>query len=331
MNRLFVCEFITGGGMQEQELPASLAHEGDMMLKALLCDLLDANAGEITITRDPRLPELTHHVRSIVPEEDIDIWKLWQQCMTEADTAWLIAPESENTLYKLTMLAHESDCHVMGCLPEAIAIAGSKMQTYTYLCRAEIPCVQTWPSTDTIPDSQTGWVIKPDDGVGGEECLFFLDRQSLYDHIDTLNNDQSYVVQPFIAGMSVSLSLLCHEGDAELLGCNQQSFDFNNGKGSLKGLIVNALSEQRSQFEDVSRHIVEAIPGLWGYIGVDLIVTDMGPLVLEINPRLTTSYVGLRESLQHNPVEWLLEIERTGRLPTLHAVNCIPITIMLAP
>ncbi len=329
MNRLFVCEFITGGGMQDQELPAGLAHEGDMMLKALLCDLLDAGAGEITITRDPRLPGLTDQVRSIVPEGDI--WKLWQQCMTEADTAWLIAPESENTLYKLTALAHESDCHVMGCQLEAIAIAGSKMQTFTYLSRAEVPCVQTWPSTDPIPDSHTGWVIKPDDGVGGEGCLFFLDRQSLDEHIDTLNNDQSYVVQPFIAGMPASLSLLCHEGEAELLGCNQQLFDFNNGKGSLKGLIVNALSEQRLQFEDISRHIVEAIPGLWGYIGVDMIVTDTGPLVLEINPRLTTAYAGLRESLQHNPIECLLEIEHTGRLPEWHAVNCVPVTIMLTP
>ncbi len=83
--------------------------------------------------------------------------------------------------------------------------------------------------------------------------------------------------------------------------------------------------------EQVLCHIVEAIPGLWGYIGVDMIVTDTGPLVLEINPRLTTAYAGLRESLQHNPVECLLEIVHTGRLPDWHAVNCVPVTIMLTP
>ena len=42
-----------------------------------------------------------------------------------------------------------------------------------------------------------------------------------------------------------------------------------------------------------SSRIAAAIPGLWGYVGVDLIDTPAGPVVLEINPRLTTSYCGL--------------------------------------
>ena len=37
--RLFVCEFVTGGGLAGAPLPASLAREGDMMLRALVKDL----------------------------------------------------------------------------------------------------------------------------------------------------------------------------------------------------------------------------------------------------------------------------------------------------
>ena len=39
--RLFICEFITGGGLQDKELPDGLVREGNMMLEAVLTDLLD--------------------------------------------------------------------------------------------------------------------------------------------------------------------------------------------------------------------------------------------------------------------------------------------------
>ncbi|MEK7799030.1 MAG: ATP-grasp domain-containing protein, partial [Acidobacteriota bacterium] len=37
-----------------------------------------------------------------------------------------------------------------------------------------------------------------------------------------------------------------------------------------------------------------------GYVGVDLVLGDSGATVIEINPRLTTSYVGLRLSVAEN-------------------------------
>jgi predicted ATP-grasp superfamily ATP-dependent carboligase len=46
---------------------------------------------------------------------------------------------------------------------------------------------------------------------------------------------------------------------------------------------------------------------LWGYVGVDLVLADAGPIVLEINPRLTTSYCGLRDALGINPAALVLD------------------------
>ena len=40
----------------------------------------------------------------------------------------------------------------------------------------------------------------------------------------------------------------------------------------------------------------EAIPGLRGYIGVDLVLTQSEAVVIEVNPRLTTAYLGVREA-----------------------------------
>jgi predicted ATP-grasp superfamily ATP-dependent carboligase len=47
---------------------------------------------------------------------------------------------------------------------------------------------------------------------------------------------------------------------------------------------------------------------LWGYAGIDFIDTDAGPLALEVNPRLTTSYAGLRRAMGINPALLVLEL-----------------------
>ncbi len=42
-------------------------------------------------------------------------------------------------------------------------------------------------------------------------------------------------------------------------------------------------------------------------MGVDLILGDVDA-VIEINPRLTTSYVGLRRACRQNLAEWILKV-----------------------
>jgi len=50
----------------------------------------------------------------------------------------------------------------------------------------------------------------------------------------------------------------------------------------------------------------EAVPGLRGYIGVDVMLSDAGPVVIEINPRLTTAYLGVRRVMRENVAELAL-------------------------
>jgi predicted ATP-grasp superfamily ATP-dependent carboligase len=71
------------------------------------------------------------------------------------------------------------------------------------------------------------------------------------------------------------------------------------------------------------------MPELWGYAGVDLMQCEQGPRVLEINPRLTTSYAGLRQSLGINPAALVLELWRSGILPEFDAESGKPVEIGL--
>jgi predicted ATP-grasp superfamily ATP-dependent carboligase len=81
-----------------------------------------------------------------------------------------------------------------------------------------------------------------------------------------------------------------------------------NDEFHLLGCIVNGIAEGRTRYARLAREIAAAMPGLWGLVGVDLIAAEQGPLLLEINPRLTTSYVGLRPSLGENPAELVLNL-----------------------
>ena len=48
---------------------------------------------------------------------------------------------------------------------------------------------------------------------------------------------------------------------------------------------------------------VNAIPGMKGYVGVDLVLSNDSVWLIEINPRVTTSYIGLRQILSANLAE----------------------------
>ena len=108
------------------------------------------------------------------------------------------------------------------------------------------------------------------------------------------------MAQPWIEGVPLSLSLLCHQRAARLLSCNRQEIAVREGRLSLDGLLVNAVPDADGRYAALANRIAAAIPGLWGYAGVDLIDAPDGPVVLEVNPRLTTSYCGLRRALGVN-------------------------------
>ena len=96
--RVFVCEFVTGGGLVDTELPAGLHREGDMMLQALVKDLSAVPGVSVFVTRDCRLPvcELPAEIRTI--EASRDPWLAWRETVANADALWPIAPETDGAL-----------------------------------------------------------------------------------------------------------------------------------------------------------------------------------------------------------------------------------------
>jgi len=66
---------------------------------------------------------------------------------------------------------------------------------------------------------------------------------------------------------------------------------------------------------ELAQAAVALLPGLQGYVGVDLLLSGSQAWLIEINPRLTTSYVGLRQVIQLNLAQAIWDACRQARLP----------------
>ncbi len=299
MTRLFLCEFITGGGMAESPLPEGLAAEGDAMLRALLADLQDLGGLRLATTRDARLAALAPPVTCRTVTALDPVWTLWRRCIRAADAAWPVAPETGGVLARLSRLVLEEGRILIGCRPEAVEVAASKYRTSQILRRCGVPVVDTFRAGMPIPEGCSAWVAKPDQGAGCEDTWYFADRSALEGWMRRAPG-REVVMQPYIHGIPASLSLLCYDGRVEVLACNRQHLEIHAGELRSEGVSVNALSDWCEALRPLARSIVSAIPGLRGYVGVDLVLSDRGPVVMEVNPRLTSSYVGLTAALGDN-------------------------------
>lgn len=307
--RIFVCEYVTGGGMAGLPLPESLAREGDLMVRALTRDLLALPGVEVMVSRDYRLEPLDMTMMIMAtPSAHDDVWRFWDRCIREADAVWPIAPEAGGILERLSALVLERGRILLGSRPGAVRVAGSKRAAAVHLRRHGVPVVTTRPADSALPRPAAGWVVKPDDGAGCADTRLFRNRRELQAWCAAHGSGSRYVVQPYIPGIPASLSLLCHEGAARILACNRQWIEVTDGAFHFRGSAVNAVWDRDGTLGEIGRAVAAALPGLWGYVGVDVVLTEAGPVVLEINPRLTTSYAGLRSALGVNPAGLVLEL-----------------------
>ena len=327
---IFVCEFITAGGLNRADLPASFAREGMMMRDALMHDLRMLPNIKVLTTHDARLnpPSLD----SVPISAQDDAWLVWQNMLKTCDAAFIIAPETSGHLADLVDLVNRCQVLNLGASLEAIKITSSKYQTSQQLAKAGINVVPTYYKevwSDQHFESRTGWVVKPDGGAGCEGTVFFKNRVDVEPYLTHQVSTQ--VIQPYISGIPASLSMLCKNGKAWLLSCNLQKIELADAQFIYRGSVVNGLADSSTRFENIATLVAQAMPGLAGYIGVDVMVSGDNLTVLEINPRLTTSFVGLHQSLGINPSKLILDLflEENFTMPLLNLANNPAVEITL--
>ena len=96
--RLFVTEFITGGGIANDPLPDALKQEGHLMLQAVLGDCSQIDDIELVTTCDSRIKLSAQNVEVHIVENAIDYMQQVKLIAAQCDTTWVIAPESDGDI-----------------------------------------------------------------------------------------------------------------------------------------------------------------------------------------------------------------------------------------
>ena len=306
---IFVCEFITAGGLNHQVLPQSLLTQGESMRDALLHDLSDL-AYQIVTAVDARLTKPSDcHVCYAIQAED-DAWQKWAEIMNSVDAVWLIAPETDGDLAKLTALALQQNKIILGCGLNAIDVCSSKLATYLLLKQSGVKTVETYSYVEWPKTSGISWLAKPDDGAGCEQTVCFDEVAVLSQWLLQYQHTKTHVIQPYFVGTAGSISCVMHQGKAHVLSCNQQLITVKNNVLNYQGCVVNGMRQHWEKFVALANQIAQLLPDLAGYVGIDVIVShhekEETITVIEINPRLTTSYIALGEATGYNVAEYII-------------------------
>ena len=303
---IFVLEFITSGGMVNQDLHQSLTLEGAMMFESIVKDLSSLKQFNVIATRDKRIKKNTFINVYIDIDKGDEPYKIWADCFKASDYCIIVAPETDSVLLQLCELAESNNCVVMGCTGNAIKLASSKLRTIQLLDKQHIKT----PATSLYAFDRTNIsypaVIKPDDGVGSEYC-FCVNTDKELSVLNDIKTDDEWILQEKIEGEPASIVLFGYKDDYKILSINRQIMCLENGCFQLKKIIVNEYSDQHEKFKPIMDKLFFSMPGFTGLFGIDCIITPQDIVVMEINPRITTSYCKLFESLSMNPMKMLTD------------------------
>ena len=108
-------------------------------------------------------------------------------------------------------------------------------------------------------------------------------------------------------------ALLCARGEAVLLSINRQHLAIDGDQVALAALAVGEVPIDET-YTALARRIAAALPGLLGHVGVDVLHTADGPVVVELNPRLSTSACALHDTLGCNLLAATLTVADGGPL-----------------
>lgn len=214
------------------------------------------------------------------------------------DAVWVIATETQGVLGALCDAVDPA--RWIGCDAATRRIAGSQRATARHLALAGVATPRAWSADaplDVARDA-SAWVVKPDDGAGCvDTCRFDDYRLAEYAFRRRSAAQERVTLEEWIDGDALSLSLLCRHGDAQLLGINRQHIGIDDGQIRYGGLTANAIplsGDRAATCRALAARVARALPGLAGFVGIDLVWHPRrGPVVIEVNPRVTCAYPAL--------------------------------------
>ncbi len=290
------------------------------MLCALMEDLAEFSQTTVVVEDRFNVPVRSDRVLSLA--RDKPLWAQWVAAARDCDAALIIAPESDGILAKGVAALRSSGVDVVACSGDFLRVASDKLLTAQVLHSSGV----AHPPYIAVEDERMigivagfeRFVVKPRDGCGTHNVHSFRDFREARKSMKC-----NSIMQGWMTGQNVSIALLSSGNNQTLLPAVSQTihagdFLYQGGCGPLDD------KAQRRATALAARAIAAMPPTARGFVGLDLILGNEAgeDCVIEINPRLTTSYVGLREMIHGNLAARLFDIE-TGPVKCKASVNSV--------
>ena len=297
--RIFLYEFVTGGGWfsaSHEAPPDSLLAEGHAMLSALAADFAAIENTTVDVLQETRLPPISLLGVNVHPvsRAAAELGAL-EEFAAAADWTVLIAPEFDGHLHSRTRAVERAGGRLLSPSSQVVSLASDKHLTAEYLSRRGLPVPRglALDPGELLPqDFAYPAVLKPRDGAGSLGIEWIAAKPD-----NRVAGQVPARLESYCPGTATSVACLCGpDRIVPLEPCLQRlggDGDFTYLGGSLP-IGPNLAGRARR----LAVRAVRTLPSPLGYIGVDLVLgadpAGSGDVVVEINPRLTTSYVGLR-------------------------------------
>lgn len=324
---IFLFEFTCGGGLTRDMQSSSLFCEGFAMLHALASELQAAGTYSLLVLLDGQFREYQNWFpgcKLVFLERGEAFQEKFLECVDATDASYLVAPEFDNILWDLANAVETRGKRLLSSSSSLIEVAGHKSKMHQVFEEHGLLVPKTLELTTPVTRTEQNRVnqfiakvgfpavLKPEDGAGSEGMWLIQDSPVLTQISQVLagtgTTGKPWLLQEYIRGTPMSVSLFCRGGrvihdffnnqQVQLKTDPQGTSHYHGGVSPVEFAFPVEVKARLAQ-------IVEELQ-VTGYIGVDFLLSGQDVYFLEVNPRLTTSFVGLRRVLEGNLAASLL-------------------------
>ncbi|MEZ6086509.1 MAG: ATP-grasp domain-containing protein [Pirellulaceae bacterium] len=325
--KVFIAEWMRSGGMASlstSESTDSLLSEGSAMHRAVCLDASRCCDHVLTVIDGPLADPLPKNVITFPFDRHCDPIGQWLAIAEACDVAFLIAPETDRILSDVVGAFRAKGLPVLACGEAVIHLTTNKLSFADRMLGEGVPHPRTLYLTKGTQDAiKEPCLTKPLDGCGSMNLRRYSSSRDAY-AARTTENPSSAIIQPLHHGLDASIACIVREECVDWLpACRQtidkRTFAYQGGSGPLgvdlqkRALrlgkaVIEVLRNPNDQ--NANQH------ALAGFLGIDILLgeTESDDVVIEVNPRLTTSFIGLRELMKTNLVARMLGLETAGPL-----------------
>ncbi|WP_407374484.1 ATP-grasp domain-containing protein [Methanobrevibacter sp.] len=323
---ILVFEYFTASGEKDK----CIISEAEELIFALLNDLADFKKDLVINKSYENSIAGFENTNPIFIEGNVIDWL--KDNASNFSKAIFIAAENDNNLYNITKILEDNNVKIYTSSSEACLKSSDKYETYEslplfipqpksfrfkidpkgYWKRAIENLHEKWQAEDPLTPLKL--IIKPLMGVDCEDIVILERIEDLTFDLDKIFHPGSRVlVQEYVEGTDISVSLISDGKKAVPISLNKQYVELKNDKGTYLGGKLPYESEYKDEAFEIAKNAVEAIDGLKGFVGVDLLINAdekdiYSVYLLEINSRFTTPYVGLKQVANFNIGKTIIDV-----------------------